>query len=404
MKPDYDVVIVGGGLVGASLAVALSGRGFRILMIEAYPFRQPGQPSYDDRALALAHASCNILAGIGLWPGVQSGVTPIREIRVSAMGRFGTVRIHADELAVDALGHVVEARLLGQAVVERIAACDDVELCTPARVTAVARHQDHVALEVAAGDECRQFRAGVAVGADGADSRVREALGLRTVRRDYGQTAIIANVTPERDHDGRAYERLTDTGPMALLPHQGRRCGAVMSVPRTDVERLLSLTDAEYLDVLQRRAGYRLGHFQDIGKRSSYPLSLVYTPEAVAGRCVVMGNAAHTIHPVAAQGFNLGLRDVALLAQILIEGRRAGAAVPDQLLDYQQRRRDDQRHIVRLTDSLIDLFALDLPLTGAGTSAVLAVLDRIPRFKRAFARHTMGYGVPPSRLALGEQP
>lgn len=398
----YDIAIVGGGLVGASLAAALSGHGFKILMIEAWPFRTPGKPGYDDRTLALSHASRRILEAIDLWPGLQDGVTAIREIRVSAAGRFGTVRIGAEELNVEALGHVVEARLVGAAVVARIPQLADVELLSPARLVELSRSTDRVTLKLDVDGEPLTLETQVLVGADGAGSAVRSSLGLKVQARDYGQTAVIANVTPDYRHDNRAFERLTDTGPMALLPHQGQRCGAVWSMRSEQVEAVLALDDAAFLEQLQDRAGFRLGRLQKVGKRSSYPLRLVYAPETVAGRCVIIGNAAHAIHPVAAQGFNLGLRDVAMLAEALVRGRAAGQPVAERLLAYQQQRRADQQAIVRLTDSLIDIFALRGPLASAGISLGMALVDRLPAVKARIARQAMGYGGQPPALALKE--
>ncbi|MDX1571246.1 MAG: 2-octaprenyl-6-methoxyphenyl hydroxylase [Xanthomonadales bacterium] len=399
MKGHFDIAIIGGGLVGASLACAFSGRGLDILMIEAHPLREPGQPSYDDRTLALADASCRILDEIGLWPGVKSGVTPIREVHVSAMGRFGTARIRAEDFNLPALGHVVEGRVIGQAVVERLKHTRDITMLAPAKLEGFEAGDEQVDLSISVDDQKESVTASVLVGADGADSFVRQSLGLEVLERDYRQTAVIANVTPEGDHAGRALERLTPTGPMALLPHQGSRVGSVWVTETAHAEDLLDASDEAFLEALQERCGYRLGRLTKLGKRASYPLRLVYCPEAVAGRCVLIGNAAHTIHPVGAQGFNLGLRDVANLVDVLAGQGFEAAAVPERLVGYQARRRRDQSRIVGFTDTLIDAFAIRSPLVAGLSSAAMIALDRIPPLKAAFARRTMGYGDPLPSLA-----
>ncbi len=403
MRTEYDVAIVGGGLVGASLGCALSGHGMRIALLERVPPRAPTQPSYDDRTLALALASQRIFEGIGLWPGLADGVTAIREVHVSNRGRFGAVRIRATDFDLPALGYVAEARVIGAAVAGVLPRLDDVELQAPCEVMSLEPREDAVLVGTRTEAGRRSLSARLVVGADGTASTVRALLGLACEEHDYRQTAVIANVTPAQAHRGRAFERLTESGPVALLPHVGARCGVVWVSARADAKKLLQLDDAAFLGALQRRFGYRLGRFTRLGRRASYPLTRLYVPEPRASRCLLIGNAAHTIHPIAAQGFNLGLRDVAVLAELLVEAHGSGADLgsADLLSAYQTWREPDQRRMLAFTDGLVRLFAQEfLPLRvlrGAG----LVALDALPGLRRALARRTMGFGGRVPLLARG---
>ncbi|MEM9304095.1 MAG: 2-octaprenyl-6-methoxyphenyl hydroxylase [Pseudomonadota bacterium] len=392
MSGRHDVIVTGGGLVGASLAIGLARRGLTTALVEAHPYRAAEQPSYDDRTLALNHASCRILDDLGIWPGLGEGVTPIREVRVSARGRLGTAVIAAEDMQVDALGHVIEGRLIGRAVIDALPAVPGLTVFNPARVTTFHEDRAGVVVDIDGEDGARTLHASVLAGADGAESTIRRQLGLACRRRDYGQSAIIANVTPERAHAGRAFERFTDTGPVAMLPHQGQRCGSVWVTTDEQADALMALDDDAYQAQLQERFGYRLGRLKRIGRRSRYPLRLVHAAQTVSGRTVVLGNAAHTIHNVAAQGFNLGLRDVATLIDCLVVALDEDRDPADALLAYQAARTPDTDRIVSFTDTLIDAFAVDLPLLEHLPALGIMLVDRIPALKRALARRTMGYG------------
>ena len=403
-ETKFDVIIVGGGLVGASMACALSGHGLSIAVIEAVPWRQIGQPSYDDRTLALSLASSRILEAIGLWPGVKDGVTPIMQINVSNRGHFGNARISAGELGVPALGYVSEGRLIGQAVHQRLPQCTDVQWLCPVQVTAIECAADTVEVSID-GEQGRCILQGrLLIGADGANSMVRETLGLSTTGHDYHQTAIIANVTPEKAHENRAFERFTDTGPLAVLPHVGDRCGIVWTVAAEMADAVMGMDDETFLQGLQQRFGYRLGVLRQPGKRYAYSLKLMYASEQYAQRAVVIGNAAHAIHPVSAQGFNLGLRDVAVLAELIVAAKTAGEDIGarELLAHYQAWRRPDQERMIQYTDTLVRVFAQPwLPvrlLRGLG----LLAFDLSQPLKRALSRRTMGFGGRVPKLAHGQ--
>lgn len=401
--PDYDVLIVGGGLVGASLACALAGGRLRIGILEAVPFGASSQPSYDDRSIALAWGTRRIFETLGLWPSLAAHATPIRRIHVSDRGRFGVTRLDAREQHVDALGYVIENRVLGAAFGQRLAAHPGIRLHMPAKLTAL--HVDH---DVARATVCMNsgehtVTARLVVGADGAGSAVRRLLGIPARRWEYGQTAIIGNVTPGRPHDNVAYERFTASGPLALLPMTDNRCALVWTARDEDVAALMALDDGSFLDALQQRFGARLGRFDRIGKRHAYPLSLSRVTTHVRPRAALIGNAAHTLHPVAGQGFNLGLRDAAALAEVITQAVAAGEdpGATAVLARYTQWRRGDQRRIIAFTDGLVRIFSNPLPPVAWARNLGLLAVDVLPAAKHLLARETMGLAGRQTRLTRG---
>jgi len=403
----YDVVIAGGGLVGGSLALALSGTGCRVALIEAVPPESDAQPSFDDRTLALSRGSQRILEQLGLWSRLVDNTWSVRQIHVSQQGAFGTALIDAAEQGIDELGFVIKSRELGQALWQQLREQSELDLLCPARVTATDSGQDvrTVAIETDAGS--RTLRTRLLVVADGARSKLRTALGVSAAERDYEQVAVVANVQIDPGRSGhRAYERFTSEGPLALLPGADGLYTAVLARHSDDVEEVMAMPDGELLALLQELIGFRLGRLQRIGKRQAYPLSLVTAERIITERAVMIGNAAHGLHPVAAQGFNLGLRDVAALAETLADARHAGsgsldAGSPELLQAYADWRGKDQRKVVDFTDGLIRLFGV----SGAAASAVrgisLNAFDILPPVKRELARQTMGLAGRMSRLARG---
>ncbi len=400
---DYQVLIVGGGLVGASLAVALGQAGVSVAVVEAAPFAGGGQPGYDDRSLALAQGSQRIFTGLGVWSALEPRVCPIKTIHVSDRGRFGFTRLRHDEEGVPALGYVVTARVLGGVLVERLAQLDRVEILAPAQVRDFSIAADGVSVELDREGAAHTIGADLLVAADGADSTIREQLGIETVRRDYGQTAVIANLTPQLPHDNVAYERFTDSGPMALLPMTENRCALVWTVPAAQADEVMQLDDDDFLARVQERFGYRLGRLQKVGRRHAYPLQLVRARESVRPRLALIGNAMHTLHPIAGQGFNLGLRDVAALAEVVVDARAAGrdCGDPAVLERYAAWRRRDQQRVMFFTDSLVRLFAQPLAPVALARDAGMLAMDLCPPAKRWFGRLTMGRAGRLPRLARG---
>lgn len=407
---SYDIVVVGGGMVGASLVRALTGKGFRIAVIEAVPLVAETQPSFNERTLALSYSSQRIFEAIGVWAGIEAlGATPIRHIHVSDRGHAGVTRIEGRDEGVDALGYVVPSRVLGTALASALEKLPDVDVYCPGRLEGFEVGDDEVRITLGGEAGGHMLRARLVIGADGAASAVREQAGIRSLDVDYAQTAVIANVRAERFHDYVAYERFTSTGPLAVLPAgvegsaDERRCAVVWTVRNDQTGQLLEMNDASFLAGLQERFGRRLGRFEAAGERSAWPLSLRQAREHVRPRLALIGNAAHTLHPVAGQGFNLGLRDVATLAQVLVDARRRGEdpGAMTVLRRYADWRRRDHWRVIAFTDSLVRIFSNRvLPVVAARNLGLLAA-DVLPGVKHRLARQAMGLSGRLPRLARG---
>jgi len=401
VRPDFDALIVGGGMVGASLACLLAGQGQQVALVEAVSPKASEQPSYDDRGLALSASSRRIFEAVGIWAALLPDAAPIRRIHVSDRGHFGFTRLDAAEAGVPALGHVVIGRSIGRALHERLHAVEGIEFLCPARVERVEMLGDRVrvAIEGTGGP----IEAGLLIAADGADSALRTQLGIETYVRDYRQTAIVANVTPERSHEFTAFERFTESGPLALLPLADRRCVSVWGAGAADAAELTALDDAAYGARLAERFGHRLGAFTKVGTRRSYPLRLVRARRQHVGRAVIIGNAAHAIHPNGAQGLNLGLRDVAALAEVFVDARRRGAdpGAGETLSRYAAWRERDQRSVIAFSDGLTRLFYNDLAPVVWARDALMLATDLLAPLKRALIRRAMGLSGRQPRLVRG---
>lgn len=391
-------------MVGASLAAALGSLPLRIAIVEAWSLGSDAQPSYDDRCTAVAEGSRRIFDAIACWQAIEPDTTPIRRIHVSDRGQFGFVRMDCRDYEMPALGYVVENRCLGRALWRALDRHENVTMFCPARVESVSAGQRSVELGLTCGEGASEMlSASLVVGADGASSAIRDALGLGEVIWDYAQEALIANVSVSRPHEGEAYERFTRSGPLALLPMSGNRCSLVWTLESQDASSLTVMDDAEFLERLQRVFGYRLGRFTRVGKRVSYPLRMIRARRQTDPRAVLIGNAAHAIHPVAGQGFNLGLRDVAALAEVVAEavddGRDPGSA--PVLEAYVKWREGDQRRVAAMTDSLVRLFTNPLAPVRAARQIGLLGLDLAPAPKELLVRQAMGISGRLPRLARG---
>jgi len=405
----YDVAIIGGGMVGASLGVALAPLGIRVAIIEAVPHDSAAQPSFDERTTALSNGSRRILESLGTWPAVAASATAIRKIHVSDQGRFGFARIDAAEQGLQAMGYVVPNRALGRALWSQLradtsAASAPLEIICPAHVTHVAALAEHVSLQVDTAEGSISMTARLVVAADGMNSVVRNALGVQAESRDYHQTAIITTVLPKNFHEHVAYERFTEEGPLALLPLDDGRCTLVLTLKSDAVVTAMSWSDEEFLAVLQRRFGFRLGRFIKVGRRIAYPLSLSRAQRTSAPRCAIIGNAAQGLHPVAGMGFNLGLRDVASLAELIAEHsvRAQFDAGASALLDeYDAWRATDREGVIGFTDRLVRVFSNPLGSVRALRNMGLLAFDLLPPAKAALSRLSSGARGRVPKLARG---
>jgi len=410
-----DVAIIGGGMVGASLALALSATGVSTLLVEGVAPGTSAQPSFDDRTTALGNASRRIFQSLGVWERMAAEAGTIRAIHVSDAGHFGFARLNASEQGVDALGYVIPNRVIGTALWEKLGDAPGVRLRVPAQPADLRFEGDHVSFTLHGMPNARnapnaqgaqeQVSARLLVAADGAHSVVRQAAEIDALVEDYGQVAVVANVASDRPHDGTAYERFTKSGPLAVLPLHDGSYGVIWTCTPERAAEVMSFDDATFLRELQRRFGWRVGQFVRAGRRASYPLKLTRAATTVGERTVLIGNAAQALHPVAGQGFNLGLRDAAMLAEVLATAHRsnadADAGAPELLRSFADWRQADRSGVVRFTDGLVKLFGDSRPAVGWLRNLGLLLFDVTPPAKSALARVSAGFAGPTPRLARG---
>lgn len=378
---ECDIVIVGGGLIGATLMLALRGSGYSSLLVDAEVSDNKINPDFDARSLALSPASKRILTMLGVWDYVQEHATPINLIHVSQQFQFGVARLEGT--INDPLGYVVEMQHINRAIHQ---ISDPQQILAPAKVHAMDELTQTLTIATDSGE--KTIRARLIVAADGAHSTVRQLCNLPAHTKLYGQQAIVANIGLVKDHNGCAYERFTADGPLALLPMQKNRMSLVWATSPDTAEQLMSLSDAEFLSKLQQAFGSRLGRFAKTGKRFHYPLQQIVMPRQIKNSMVFVGNAAHTLHPVAGQGFNLGLRDVATLAQCIVEQ----GLDTEMLQRYVQLRAQDQKMITCLTDGLISVFTSSYPGISLARGLGLVAVDNSSALKNLLARYASGFG------------
>lgn len=379
---EVDIIIVGGGLMGLALLLLLCPLGYRVRLLEARPLSLSNPDILDTRSIALAPASVSILKALGVWPALVDKAAGIQQIHISEQGHFGQARLQS-EAPDSPLGTVVEMHLLEAALKAHI---EPKNILAPARVVSLNATSGEVTFETETGDVT--LRSTWIIAADGADSPVRGLLGLKADKKIYSEYAIATNIALARPHKGVAYERFTSTGPLALLPLKGLYMALVWTLPSDEANALKHADEGAFLTALQRAFGYRAGRFLKTGKRMTYPLQQVLMSSQVYERVVFVGNAAHTLHPVAGQGFNLGLRDIAMLAECI--AKHGLTKLAQQA--YQQNRKSDQELITKATDGLVSLFKNPLPGVGLARRLGLVALDNSPFLKRVLLRHAKGYG------------
>ena len=397
---SYDVAIVGGGMVGASFALALRGTRLRVLLIENVAPDSASQPSFDERTTALGNGSRQVFEGLGVWPAMSAEAAPIRSIHVSDAGRFGVARLDAKEQGVQAFGYVVPNRVIGRVLWQALSSAPNVTLAVPAQLKHATLRDDGVRLEIIRDAAVEIVHASVAVAADGAGSVLRTCAGIDADVEDYDQVAIVVNAATDKPHAGQAFERFTASGPLAVLPTAGGGYTVVWAVRPARAAELLALGDEAFAAELLAAFGWRAGRWTRVGRRNHYPLALSRATETVAGRVVLIGNAAQALHPVAGQGFNLGLRDAATLAEMLA-GAASDPDFSELLARFSAWREEDRKGVTRFTDGLVRLFGSDLPGLGMVRNFGLLLFDLSPTAKRALSRVSWGFAGRMPRLARG---
>lgn len=399
---EFDIAIIGGGMVGASLASLLSASqpNWQIALIEINSLREntDNDPSsFDARATALAHGSAEIFQQLGVWPQLQQHLTSIHQVHVSDRGHFGGGVIDAAEQKVDAVGYVVENAWLGSVLLAHVQQQKNITYFAPARVeTLLPQYQGALLTVRSEANSCFELKCKLAVIADGGESPMRRALGIAKKVIDYHQTAIITNVAFSQPHKGVAYERFTAQGPLALLPlgdsPESRRAALVWTLSEQEAAQHMRGSDTEFLNALQERFGQRLGRFERVGRRYAYPLQLITAEEQIRSHLVLVGNAAHFLHPVAGQGFNLALRDCVALTETLVEAQQQQKIIGELavLQNYLQRQELDQLLTIQFSDRLVRSFSTsNLPLIALRHLGLIS-LAGLPAVKKLFAAQTMG--------------
>jgi 2-octaprenyl-6-methoxyphenol hydroxylase len=377
---DVDVLIVGGGLIGHALMRALAPYPFHTLLVDDRPIISDAS-TFDARSIALSNASIHILKALKVWPLLTEKATLIEKIHVSEKRAFGHARLLGD--SQHPLGAVIELNDLARAFDDLR---DKRHSLGPAELVAFDSKENKATIKTSTGE--RILRARIVVGADGAQSFLRECCQLSVQKKDYHQHALVTNIGLARDHQHWAYERFTADGPIAMLPMSHSRASLIWVNSPAQTAQLNALNDDVFLSKLQHAFGYRLGRFVKVGQRSIYPLYQKIMPQKVVRSVVFIGNAAHTLHPIAGQGFNLGLRDVAMLMQCFV---KQGLCM-DALEQYQKLRKPDERVITRATDALITLFMSQLPGLSVARSLGLAAVDNSALLQKMLSRYASGYG------------
>ena len=391
MQHDYDILIVGGGLAGNCLALALKDSGLRLAIIEANTREQLQNSPAGDRALALSAGTIKLLQALNIWDGITSKAAAIKNIHISDRGHFGKARLSAKKQGVEALGYVISARDIEGHVAKLVEQAGIKQIC-PARVVGLMSGLDAVNVSLKQDDESINLTAKLLVGADGGQSSVRKLLDISQQVTEYGQTALVTTIKSSVPHNNVAFERFTKSGPLAMLPINDKECSVVWTRTHEEADDLMKGSESDFLASLQDCFGYQLGALTLTAPRRAFPLSLIRADNMVVGRTVIIGNAVHQLHPVAGQGFNLGIRDVVQLAEMLLEQHQQNADLGEKVLlnKYAESRQKDHDNTIGFTDNVVKIFSSDWLPMAAARSISLAVMDHIPTAKSVLAKHAMG--------------
>ncbi|ENW89713.1 MULTISPECIES: 2-octaprenyl-6-methoxyphenyl hydroxylase [Acinetobacter] len=398
---QQEVIIVGGGMVGLSLALMLAKSNIAVKLLEAIQYPNyddanlaPYHSSFDARNSALSRRSVQIYQELGLWDALQEHAVPILEVHITEQGSFGKARLQAEQEKVESFGQVIENAWLGRVLLTQVRAEPLIELIDGVKVTSLNQDADLAYLEAQRGSEVLKLQSKLVIAADGRDSFCRKALGIGVDEHDYDQVAIVTTVQTSKPHNHVGFERFSPLGPLALLPLPGEyRRSVVWPVKKgTEHEWVGEDNDQHFLNALQQTYGDRAGKFQKTGRRFSFPLSQVLAEKQAVGRVVLMGNAAHTIHPVAGQGFNLCMRDAYVLVRYLKEQLAQQADLGDaaMLQDYEKSRLTDQQRVIKFCDSVVRGFSNQNPVLKLLRNTGLIAFDTIPGIKPLVANYAMG--------------
>ncbi|MBN6492641.1 2-octaprenyl-6-methoxyphenyl hydroxylase [Acinetobacter pittii] len=398
---QQQVIIVGGGMVGLSLSLMLAKANIAVKLLEAVKYPNyddqnvaPYHSSFDARNTALSRRSVQIYQKLGLWDALQQHATPILQVHITEQGSFGKARLIAEQEKVESFGQVIENAWLGRVLLTQVRQQPLIELIDGVQVTALTQDTEQVHIEAKRDDEVLKLESKLLIAADGRDSFCRQAIGVGVDVHDYDQVAIVTTVQTSKPHEQVGFERFSALGPLALLPLPGEyRRSVVWPVKKgTESEWLGDENDQHFLSALQQTYGDRAGKFEKTGKRFSYPLSQVLAHKQAVGRVILMGNAAHTIHPVAGQGFNLCLRDADVLVRYLVNQLTASDDIgnPDNLLAYEQARLSDQQRVIKFCDTVVRGFSNQNPLLKLIRNTGLIAFDVIPGVKPLVANYAMG--------------
>ena len=398
-----DIAIIGGGLVGLCAALVLQHARRSVTVVEAGNLQQVRAEGLNARSIALAASSVQIFRALGIWPQIEAQAAPIRHIHVSSRGRWGVTRLQAKEFQLDALGYVIESQILGRCLLDAVEDSKNIKLQQNASFESITQ-DEAVNIGYRKNGRLTRLEARLVLVADGAHSPARAALGIGHQTIDYGQSVVISNVEVSKPKTDTAYERFTPQGPLAMLPLGGRRYACVWTLTPQQATLASAQDGAEFSAALQDCFGFRLGLIERAGKRFSIPIQRTRADTLQCGRCLLIGNAANALHPVAGQSFNLSLRDVACLYELLSEQSPVDLDTGkfDALAgEYEMLRQQEQSQVIRYGDGLVTLFSNELPLFEHIRAAGLSLLDLIPALKTQAALAGMGMTFGGNRLLRG---
>jgi 2-octaprenyl-6-methoxyphenol hydroxylase len=402
MNNHYDMIIVGGGLVGASLACALAPLNRKIALIDAQAFNTSHHVTTDTRSIALSDSSRRIFSALGLWEQLASHAAPIERIHLSQKGYFGKAVFACGEAKIDAFGFVISAAMLNSQLQFAASALPNTSIFAPAKLEKIHWQEKQVTLSLVTDQGSIVLTTPLVIAADGVNSMIRQEAKIGIVEKQYKHATIACNVELAQENT-TAYERFTDDGAIAFLPLLGKQAASALTVQQSQLAAIMQLSDADYLALLQQQFGFRLGKFLKVGRRQSYPLRMLHATKQTQARLVLLGNAAHALHPIAAQGFNLGLRDVACLAQFIADQTHLNVDLGAEniLGQYENMRLKEQKNMMRFTDTLARLCDTKSFLLKIGRGLSFSMMEFLPIIKDKVAQFGMGHFRDLPYLALG---